>query len=634
MTTDTSQPQNGLWLCSGEELELAIQAYGQAFAVTDWTTANAEHFLELKPELVRGSPTKKHIDEVLMRNGVVQINTKETMAMILSTLGHDYIFKTPDDIEALYLYRDGIYVTADTTVKGRIERILDHKANSHFCYEVVEHFKRRSYVPRSIFNNFDGLIPIENGLLDLRTLELVPYDPTKVFTFKIGTKFDATADCPKFKAFLNQVLPIIDEQCLVQEYAGYTLLPSFPHHKFMVFVGGGRNGKGALIRTLQGILGKENVTSIRLEQLDGNYRFAVANLYGALMNVCSEPSTRQPFATELLKQITGQDTLDAEMKNKQKPLKFTSFAKFFIQANHLPIVNDTTLSFWDRVLILEFKETFTDEKGNRLEDVEKTWLEDEEERSGILNWMIAGLKRLTENSRFTHTKSQDEMILVFKQASDPMGAFLTDPKECIYGPNLYTTRDNLYNRYKEYVENLGLEIEPPRRFADRIRRLAGVVDRRKRVQGTNERVWKGIGLVAKEPVVEEFDLLDVTGTDGTLGTHVPYPENSARSDNHTHTEECKTHVPSVPCAPADGKSSDKGVVFALSEDREERWFDLTRRAKAAGTNKLTHEVLDKIYSASELGLIGRDLLEWERAGRVCRILQEKESHWLIMEGSM
>jgi len=444
--------------------------------------------------------------DVSMTNEDKRIKRKENMVMVLSTIGQEYTFKTPDDIETLYLYRDGVYVPAETAVKARIEEILGDDTDSHFVLEVLNHLKRRSYIPRDNVNNYGGFVPVENGLLNLETLELVPHDPAKVFTFKIPTRFDKDAKCPKFKEFMSQVQPAADVRDLIQEYSGYCLLPAFSHHKFMVLSGSGRNGKGTFIRTLEGVLGQENVAHVRLEYLDGTHRFAVANLYGALLNVCSEPSTREPFQTEVLKMITGQDTIDAEIKNKQKNLRFRSFAKFYVQANHLPEVNDTTLSFWDRVLMTTWEETFTDEKGNKTPDIERTWLDSEQERSGVLNWMIAGLKRLGENGRFTETKSQSETVLLWKQVSDPIGAFLSDPRECQHGPELEVTREDLYNRYKDYSETLEVPAESNRTFADRMRRQPGIKDEQARVGGKKARIWKGIGLVKRPDDKSQTDL--------------------------------------------------------------------------------------------------------------------------------
>ena len=477
---------------------------------------------------------------------------KNVMSQVLELLGEKYVFATPEDIEVLYLYEDGVYIQGETTIKADVEEILGDKTDTSFCNEVLNHFKRRSYKPRTKFNNFGGEIPVLNGLLNLETMQKREFDPEKIFTFKINTNFDPAQDCPKFKDTLKQILPKEDERTLLQEYAGYTLWPDFPHHKFMVFIGTGRNGKGVMIRTLTNIIGPENVSNIRLEYLDGSHRFMVANLFGKLMNVCSEPSTRRPFKTELLKQITGQDALDGEIKNKQNPLKFTPFAKFYIQANKLPVVDDTTLSFWDRINIIEFMETFTDEKGNKIADIEDAWLKDENERSGILNWMIEGLKRLKENGQFTQTKTMVQQILKFKQVSDPIGAFLSDPEECMYAPILWVTRTDLYDAYKEYAETIGTKIETTGIFIERIKRLPGVGARKKRVKGVNERIWTGISTIKKDASLEDFEEDEPqepdTGASGADGApkHL-FPSGKLKNKNNIKGGDIR--APGAPSAP-------------------------------------------------------------------------------------
>ena len=427
---------------------------------------------------------------------------EELMSLVLGILGDKHVFATPDDVERLYLYEDGVFIRGETIIKEGVEMLLGDEASTGICNEVINHFKRRSYVKRDTFNKFEGEVPVLNGLLNLETMQLRDFDPTKIFTFKINTKFNPDADAPKFKAVLKQILPEAEDRILLQENAGYILWPEFPHHKIMIFVGTGRNGKGVIIRTLEGIIGKENVSNIRLEHLSGGHRFMVANLFGKLMNVCSEPATRRPFKTELLKQITGQDTVDGEIKNRQELLKFMSFAKFFVQANELPLVNDTTLSFWDRLNMIGFTETFTDEKKNKTIDIENAWLNDENERSGVLNWMIEGLTRLKKNGTFTQTKSRDQMILKFKQLSDPIGAFLTDPEECIYGSILWATRSDLYDAYKNYAENIGVTIESNGVFTGRMKKLPSIKQGWRVVAGRSKRSWLGISTIKKKTFSE------------------------------------------------------------------------------------------------------------------------------------
>ena len=470
------------------------------------------------------------------------------MTKVLNALDEKYVFKTPDDIETLYVYDDGMYILGEVRIKAEVEKIVGDNTKTAFVNEVINHFKRRSYVSRLEFNNFQDQIPVQNGLLNLETMQLDPFDSDKIFTFKINAKYSGEAKCTKFLETLKEILPKEDERKLLQEYVGYTLWPEFPHHKFMVFIGVGRNGKGTIVRTIQTIIGQENTSNIRLEHLDGGHRFMVANLYGKLMNICSEPSTRRPFKTEVLKQITGQDMLDGEIKNKQTPIRFTNFAKFYIQANKLPVVDDTTLSFWDRINIIEFKQTYTDEQGNKVADIEKQWLEDEKERSGILNWMIEGLQRLKEQGKFTQTKSMSEQILKFKQVSDPIGAFLTDTEEIMYAPILWVTRSALYEAYKDYAENIGTKIESVGIFAERIKRLPGVGDKKKRVKGVNERIWTGISTIDKKPTLDDYE--EPEQENGATGAaEAPISSGKYQFNNKKGIYTVDNPAPTAPTAP-------------------------------------------------------------------------------------
>ena len=80
------------------------------------------------------------------------------------------------DLRDLYYYCDGIYKPAECLVEGLLERELGASASSHFVSEVLEHLRRGSFVDRGEFNRYRGFVPVQNGFLDLKTLELKPFD--------------------------------------------------------------------------------------------------------------------------------------------------------------------------------------------------------------------------------------------------------------------------------------------------------------------------------------------------------------------------------------------------------------------------------------------------------------------------
>jgi P4 family phage/plasmid primase-like protien len=409
---------------------------------------------------------------------------------ILERLRLEFTFKTPTDLRDLFYYEDGIYKPAECMIEGLLEKELGAKASVHFVSEVLEHLRHGSYVERFEFNKYTGSVPVLNGLLNLASLELKPFDPNIIYTYKLNVHFNPAAKCPKWMAFLDQVLPK-EDQPLLQEYLGYCILPAMPKHKLMWFYGLGRNGKGRVIITLEAIIGKQNCSYLELEEFDGEHRFATAQLYGKMINVSSEPSTVSLLQTHLLKKITGEDTLDAEVKGKQKRLSFQNIAKPFVLGNQFPKVSDSSLAFEDRTLILKFPNTFTGK--NQVDNIERSWLDDQVEVSGIFNWMLEGLHRLGLNHDFTLSKTTKEVLLEFKRTSDAIGAWIED--NCIFNVDSFMKRKEAFEDYKNYVDQeLGKTPETERRFYQRLRDTPKIKDYSSHNEG---RGFKGIGL--KEP---------------------------------------------------------------------------------------------------------------------------------------
>jgi len=400
-------------------------------------------------------------------------------------------FATPDDVEQLYRYDAGNYVRGETYVKATIESLFENDTDTPLCRNIVDHLKRRSYVPRSEFNKFVGEIPVQNGVLNLETLELSPFTPDKIFTFKIQAHYKPDAKAPKWRRFMTQVLPNELDRAAIQEYLGSGLWPRMMFHKILFMVGEGRNGKGVIIRTTTSILGEDNVSNIKIDYLNGDHRFAATNLYGKLMNVSSEPSTRWPLQTELLKQLSGEDWFDGEVKGIQNPIRWKPFTKHVIQANKLPRVSDTSIGWWERVLIIVFEMQFLEDDGTQIPDIEDGWLTDEEERSGILNWLIEGWRRLKANGKFTKSKSQTAAMLEFKRKSDPAAAFFDEM--CEFAPELWLTRAELYTSYKDYAASLNATIDGDKTFFKKVRALAGVGEGEPKIKGKTVRTFTGIG---------------------------------------------------------------------------------------------------------------------------------------------
>jgi phage/plasmid-associated DNA primase len=193
------------------------------------------------------------VETVTDKNG--RETNRPNMKEVLTYFQTNYVFKTSSDIEAIYYYKDGIYTPAEIMIKSELEKMLAELATSHFVEETLNHIRRSSYITRNEFNKHQGEIPVKNGLLDLKTTKLSAFTPQKIWTYKINADYNLNADCPKYKKFLDEILPKDDQQCL-QEYCGYTLLAAMPFYKILWLYGIGRNGKGRIVLTMQAILGR------------------------------------------------------------------------------------------------------------------------------------------------------------------------------------------------------------------------------------------------------------------------------------------------------------------------------------------------------------------------------------------
>ncbi|MDR2203560.1 MAG: hypothetical protein LBE76_04570, partial [Nitrososphaerota archaeon] len=247
------------------------------------------------------------------------------------------------------------------------------------------------------------------------------------------------------------------------------------------------------------ILGTENYSNIPIDDLDGKNRFATYPLKHSLMNFSSEPRTNRTLSIELIQSLTGEDSIEAERKGVQERFKMKNEAKLTIMGNSYPRIYNPTDAFWERILILTFPNQFTG--SNQKVSIEKTWLENSEDRSGILNWMLEGVKRLIENKYiFTESKSKKEIMAQVKRASDNIGAFIEEA--IILDLKAVTPKADVQKHYIDYCGVIDSQAQPSIKLNAKLLTQKGVKESRTRagLDKTQVRVWKGLSL---KPLPEE-----------------------------------------------------------------------------------------------------------------------------------
>ena len=140
------------------------------------------------------------------------------------------------------------------------------------------------------------LLGVRNGVVDLRTGELLTSCPEYRITRVAGVEYDRAAVCPTFDNFLSRVQPEQEMRLFLQTLVGYGATGYAREQKFYIFKGVGANGKGTFIGLVLDALGKYAAkanTGMLAEQGPDRPRNDLAALAGArLVCLTNECCTR------------------------------------------------------------------------------------------------------------------------------------------------------------------------------------------------------------------------------------------------------------------------------------------------------------------------------------------------------
>lgn len=260
------------------------------------------------------------------------------------------------------------------------------------------------------------ILNVKNGLLDLRTKTLSEHTPEYIALSRVSFPYDQNADCPRFRQFIKEItLGRTELADLLQKIMGYCLTFNVSHHKAFIFHGAGRNGKGVFTSILSQLIGFDFVSNLGMKEISSN--FGLATLYRKKLNVVDEVPSGF-FESDVLKKLISGERTMADVKYRT-PLVFHPTAKFIFTVNELPRINDQSVGFYERFIVIPFDASFRKNPDTNLG--EKLLAE----ASGILNYAIEGMEKLREAGGFGATKTTDEAAEEFRLSNSSLLEFLT-----------------------------------------------------------------------------------------------------------------------------------------------------------------------------------------------------------------
>jgi|TARA_Y100000310_G_C20701923_1_gene830799 P4 family phage/plasmid primase-like protien len=376
-----------------------------------------------------------------------------------------------EENKSLYLYdeeknfyklleRDTLYQDIFNFIKDGITtgRTNDENLARTLEYQLTMLATHRQKFMRSDYISFN------DQLFSLKTFECEPHNKSKFSIIHVDCDYVQTQqNSEQWEQFLHEVLvfpkkltPEEREQDqsyehdpqlynLLQEMMGWYLLDDLTPHKAFFLIGEGRNGKGVFTKVLSQIIGNHNVANMSLELLSKN-SFAIANLIGKKINMCSEEESRY-ITSDLFKSLVAGDRLTAERKFKS-PFEFTPHTKFLFTTNKMPHFNDAGIAIIERLAFIPFNRYFS--KMARIPNFEKKLIK---ELPAIVGWALKGAKRIQENNYiFSEAQQQLASIATFEESVSSVIQFIREnyiqtKEQMPY--NFYRTTD-LYEVYKSW----------------------------------------------------------------------------------------------------------------------------------------------------------------------------------------
>ncbi|MBI4199685.1 MAG: hypothetical protein HY535_04340 [Chloroflexi bacterium] len=382
----------------------------------------------------------------------------------------------------LYAYKGGAYRPAKGMLLGYLTRFMGTEWTSgradavyRFCLDASQELWERP--PLRILN-------VRNGLLDLDTGELRPHEPDFLSAVQLAVRFDPAATCPAIERFVCEVFPP-DALRLAYELAGWLATPDTSWQKAVMLVGSGANGKGTYLRLLTAMLGAENVSALSLQDIAGN-RFAAAELFGRLANLCGDIPALALESTSTFKAIVGEDPISAERKYGD-PFIFKPFTRLMFSTNEPPPAPDGSYAYFRRWLPVPFPRQFSDAEADKRLDAR---LQRPEELSGLLNLALVAYEEARERGAFTTAASLQAAAKDFHASVDPVAAFLGERAQA--DPNEQTGKTALYSAYKAWALNNGHKTLSAKRFN---RRVPVTFPAATLVEVSGRETWQGIHLL-------------------------------------------------------------------------------------------------------------------------------------------
>lgn len=380
------------------------------------------------------------------------------------------------DLDILAIYQElgpseGIYSENETALRWAVRTIKPDISNSDFS-EVRQAL--RDIVPRVERTQERDLVPVNNGIFNYRTKELLNFSPEYIFLSKSCVNYNENAqnivihnpddgttwDVESWMASLSDDPAIV---ALLWQVLGAVIRPFVRWGKCVMFYAtSGNNGKGTLCELMRSLCGEGRYASIPVENFGENF---LLEKLPEVMAVIVDENNVGSYLDKAgnFKAVVTNDVIQINRKNKAAiPYQFFGLV---VQAfNELPRIKDKSESIYRRCLFIPFDKCFT---GAEKKYIKSDYLH----RPEVLEYVLYKVLN-TDYYEFSEPAACRNVLADYKVYNDPVRQWWDEVSDKFAWDLL--PWEFLYEIYKQWCKsnNPSGKTTSKRGFVDQMREVA------------------------------------------------------------------------------------------------------------------------------------------------------------------
>lgn len=382
----------------------------------------------------------------------------------------------------LHIYKDGVYENGYKEIETEMIHYIPNlkKTQRREVLDYMELITEERQMSEA------NLIAFENGVYDMVTGELKPFNSDVVITNKIPWNYNPDAYSELADKTLDK-LACNDRniRLLLEECIGYCFYRRNELGKAFILTGDKSNGKSTFLDCMKAMLGEQNISALDLKELGD--RFSTAMMFGKLANIGDDigDDFLQGSQVSIFKKVVTGNRIKAERKG-QDPFEFNPFIKLLFSANDIPRMKDKTGAVLRRLVIIPFNATFSKESDD-YDPYIKYKLIEQDCMEYFIRVGVEGLQRVIINQDFTQSEKVQNQLNEYEEENNPIIAFIAD---CGVDAIENEPTNEVYKRYQVFCAENSMQPMSNIVFSKQINKRLGLEIVHVKLNGQTRRIFK------------------------------------------------------------------------------------------------------------------------------------------------